>query len=139
MDGHDRAGPVRDGRFDLRLVDIHGVRADIHKDGRRSGQDDCRGSAGEGEAGNDDLVALFQTAQDGRHFQRSGSAGRQQDLLRSETLFQVCVALFGELTVAADLVCVDGLLYIIKFCPDEGRDIERNHICTSIISAQKQL
>ena len=76
-------------------------------------------------------VPLLETAENGRHLEGSGSAGRQQDLLCAEALFQISVAFFGELTVAADFVRVDGLFHIIKFSPDKGRDVERNHICTS--------
>ena len=131
MNGHDRAGFLRDRCLDLCLIDIHGVRADIDKDRCRAGQYDRGGSTGEGKARDDDFVAFLKAAENRGHFQGSGAAGCQQYLLRIKALFQIGMAFFGKLPVAADLVRVDSLFYVIKFCSDIRGNIKSNHNCTS--------
>ena len=118
VDGHDGAGPVGDGVLELCLVDVHGIRTDVDKDGGRAGQDDGGGGAGEVERGR--------------------PAGGQQGLLGAEPLLEKGVALFGELAVAADLVGVDGLLHICQFCPDKRRNIKRNHSLSASVMQMRR-
>ena len=124
---HDGLCPVGDGLFDLRLINVHRVGADVHKHqpGPRQHGRGCR--AGEGIAGQNDLIAGLQVTQQHGHIQRRGAAGGQQHLLGMEALLQPCVALLGKGTVTADLVGCNGLLYIFDFFTHAGGHIKRDH------------
>ena len=121
---HDSFGLVRDRFFDPVLIDIHGIRTDIHKYGRRAGKNDRSRRAGEGKAGQDDFIALFKAAQKRRHFKGGGAAGRQKRAGRAEAFLDPGVAFLGKLSVTADLVCVDSLFHIIEFRSDERRNVK---------------
>ena len=127
VDGHDNLGLVGDGLLDFLLVNVHRVGAHVHKDELGPGQHGGSGGAGEGEAGENDLVAGLDVAQQHGHVQRSGAAGSQQHLLGVETLFQPGIALFGESAVAADLVRVDRLFDIFEFIAHAGGHVKRDH------------
>ena len=125
--GNDDLGFVGDGFLDLGLVNVHGIGADVHKDQSGTGQHCRRGRAGEGIAGQNDLIPGLQVAQQHGHVQGGGTAGGQQHFLGVEALLQPGVALFGKGTVTADLVGVDGLFHIVQFIPDARGNVKRNH------------
>ena len=127
VDGHDNLGLVGDGLLDFLLVNVHRVGAHVHKDELGPGQHGGSSGAGEGEAGQNDLVAGLDVAQQHGHVQRSGATGGQQHLLGVETLFQPGIALFGESAVAADLVRVDRLFDIFEFIAHAGGHVKRDH------------
>ena len=110
------------------LVDIHCIRANIDEYRRGACQHDGCGGARKGETGKDHFVAFFKSAQQCCHFQRGGAAGGQKSADRAEALFNPCVAFLCKLAISADLVRVDGLLYILNFRANIGRNIEWN-IC----------
>ena len=109
---HDGPRAVRDSGLDLLLIEVHRVRADVDEDRRRVREHDGRRRAGERKARDNDFVPFLQSAQKRRHLQRRRAARRKECLLRAETLLDKLMAFFCELTVAADLVCVDGLFDI---------------------------
>ena len=125
--GDDDPRLIGDGLLDLRLVDVHRVGADVHKDELRPGQHSGGGGAGEGVAGQNDLVTGVNIAQQHGHVQRRSAAGGQQDLLGVEALLQPGVALLGKGAVAADFVRVDGLLDVVELVAHAGRYVKRDH------------
>ena len=141
-DGHDRvhlAGharvvhddddlrAARDGGLDLRLVDVHGVGADIHKDQARPVVGKGVGGGGEGEAWQDHLVPGLKLTQEARHIQGSGAGGGQQHLVGVKALFHPLAAAFGKLSVAADFAGGNGLADIFHLVARAGRDVEADH------------
>ena len=125
--GDDDPGLIGDGLLDLRLVDVHRVGADVHKDELRPGQHSGGGGAGEGVAGQNDLVTGVNVAQQHGHIQRRSAAGGQQDLLGVEALLQPGVALLGKGAVAADFMRVDGLLDVVELVAHAGWYVKRDH------------
>ena len=125
--GDDDLGLVGDGGFDLGLVDVHRVGAHIHKHQLGPGQHGSGGGAGEGEAGQDDLVTGVNIAQQHGHIQSGGAAGGQQHFLGVEAFFHPAVAHLGKGTVAADLMGIDGLFDIFQLVPNAGGHIKRDH------------
>ena len=125
--GHNDLGLVGDGGFDLGLVDVHRVGAHIHKHQLGPGQHGSGGGAGEGEAGQDDLVTRVNIAQQHGHIQSGGAAGGQQHLLGVEAFLNPRIALLGKGTVTADLMGVDGLFDIFQLVPNAGGHIKRDH------------
>ena len=136
--GADDPGPVRNSGFDLSLVNVHGVGPDVNENQLCPGQHEGVGGAGEGVAGQDDLIPGRKPTEQGGHIQRGGAAGGQQHFLGPEALFHPGVAFFGELAVAADFAAGDGLLHISQLIAGAGRYVERNHgvsSCLSFVSA----
>ncbi len=103
-----------DGRPDLGLVDIHGVGADIHKHKLCLRQNKGRGSAGKCEAGKNHLVSGSQLAQQCGHIQRGRAGGGQEDLLGMEPFLKPGVAFLRELTIAVNLMGVNGMSDIFR-------------------------
>ena len=126
VDGHDSLGLVCDGVLYLSFIDIHCVGTDVDEYRCCARQYDGCGGARKGKTRKDHLVALFQAAQQCCHFQSGGAAGGQKSADRAEAVFNPCVAFLCKLAVPADLVRVDGFLYILKFCADERRNIKGN-------------
>ena len=77
MDRHDNARFVGDRCFNQRFVDVHGVRANIHKNDFCATQHKGIGSGDKGVARHDHFIARLDIEQQRRHLQRSG-AGRRQ-------------------------------------------------------------
>ena len=127
MDGDDGFGAAGDGCLDFGLINIHGIRTDIHKYRYGAGQNNGGRGAGKGIAGKNDFIPGFQTAENRRHFKGRGPAGRQEDLACIETLFDPGMAFLCKSAVAADLMGIDRFLDIFHFCSDIRRDIKRYH------------
>ena len=81
VDRHDGPRPRRDGRFDLRLVEVQRVRPDIDEDRRRPPQHEGIGRRHERERRHDDLVSGPDPTQDRGHLEggRRGQAGADRD------------------------------------------------------------
>ena len=124
VNSHDSLGLICDGLLYLSLINIHCVGTNIDEYRRSACKYDRCGSARKGKTRKDHFVAFFQAAQQCRHFQSCGAAGGQKSADRAEALFNPGVAFLCKLAVSADLVRVDGFLYILKFRADEGRNIK---------------
>ncbi len=57
VDGHDRPGAWRDGRFDQSRIDVVRARVDVDPDGRRAGERNCARAGDERSRRRDHLVA----------------------------------------------------------------------------------
>ena len=125
--GHNDLGLVGDGGFDLGFINVHRIGADIDKHQLGPGQHGSGGGAGEGEAGQNDLVTRVNIAQQHGHIQSGGAAGGQQYFLGVEAFLNPRIALLGKGTVAADLMGVDGLFDIFQLVPNAGGHIKRDH------------
>ena len=125
--GDDDLGLVRNGGLDLCLVDVHGVGPDIHKHQLCARQHEGVGGAGEGVAGEDDLVARLEAAEQGGHVEGRAAAGGQQHLSCAKALLHPGVALLGKLPVAADFMRLDGLADVVEFRAHIGRYVKADH------------
>ena len=124
---HDGLRAARDGGLDLRLVDVHGVGADVDEDQLRPVVDEGVGGGGEGEARQDDLIPGLKLAQEARHIQRRGAGGGQQYLVGVEALLHPGAAFFGELPVAADFMGGHRLADVFHLVARAGGYVEGNH------------
>ena len=125
---HNHARSIGDGRLDLRLVDVHRVRADVDKDELSADRDESRRSARESKARKDHLVAGLKATEVGRHLERIGSGGGQQDLLCVEALLHPGVALARERAISANLVVnLGSLADVIHLGAHIGRYVEVDH------------
>ena len=125
--GHNDLGLVGDGGFDLGFINVHRVGTHIHKHQLSPGQHGSGGGAGEGEAGQDDLVTGVNIAQQHGHIQSGGAAGGQQYLLGVEAFLNPRIALLGKRTITADLMGINRLFDILQFIPNAGGHIKRDH------------
>ena len=123
------AGLFGDGGLDLRLVDIHGVGANVDKDELCAGEREGGSGAGEGKARQNNFVTGLKLAQKRRHVERARAAGGQQNLLRVKALFKPFGRLAGEFAVTADFPGIYGLLDIFKLVSGARRDVEVYHSC----------
>jgi hypothetical protein len=103
VDGEEGAGAPRDGLLDQGIVQVKGVRPDVHEDRPGPQAGDGVGGGDEGERRQDDLVAGPQVAQQGGHFQGRRAGRDHQDAVDAEARFQEAAALLREGAVAADV------------------------------------
>ena len=79
VDRHDHLRLRRDGLFDQLLIQIHGIRADIHEYDLRSPQYKSVCSRHKGIGGHDHLVTRLNITEKGCHLQRMGAGCGQHN------------------------------------------------------------
>ena len=114
-------------RLDQGFINVHGIRTDIHKYRRCPAKHKgvCRRDKGIG--GKNHLIPFFDIAKKRRHLQGMCAGGGKKTFPRAGQLFQIRTALFGELSVSADMLILYCLLHIFHFPSCIGRDIKTNH------------
>ena len=128
VDDADDLCLIGDGGFDLRLVNVHGVRTNIHKHRHRPHQHKGIGGGDKRVGRQDHLVSGFQIAQQSGQLQCVRAGGGEQHLRRPRLLLQQLVAPLGKRAVAAEFVIDQYCLsHIVQLFPRVGRHIERNH------------
>lgn len=131
---HDRARFVGDRRFNQRLINVHGVRADIHKDDFRSAQDKGVRRGNEGIARHNHFIAGLDIQQQCRHFQRCRTGRGQQHFGAAKTLFHPLLTATGKTAVTTEFAAAHGRLHIVEFSSDNGWCVKWNHLVTCITS-----
>ena len=124
---HNDPCSVGNGGLNFALINIHGIRANVHKHQLCARKYEGGGGAGEGKAGQNDLIARLQPTKQCSHIQCSGAAGRQKHLLRVEAFFHPSIAFFGKLAVSTDLMRRNGLLNIYLLTAGNWRNVEVDH------------
>ena len=122
----DDGGLVGNGGLDFGLVDVHGVRADVHIDDLCAPLDKGVRSGDKGVGGQNHFIARLYIAQQSSHFQRTGAGGGQQNLGCAGLFLKPFVALFGEGAVAANLFVGNGLGQTLRLTARGRRHIKGN-------------
>ena len=131
---HNRARFIRDCRFNQRLIDVHGIRANIHKDDFRTTQDKGIRRRNEGIARHDHFIARLDIQQQRRHFQRCGTGRGQQDFSAVKPLLHPLLAATGKTTVTTEFAAAHSRLHIVEFSAHDGWCVKWNHLVTCITS-----
>ena len=94
--GHDHFGLVRDRSLYPGLVDVQGIRPDIHEHRHCASQNEGVRRRDEGVGRHDHLISRLEVSQNGSHFRRSGAGVRGQGLASACPGFQPGMALLRK-------------------------------------------
>ena len=117
-----------DGVFYFSFVDVHGVRADIHKNGGCAAENKSIGSGNKSIGRHDHLVARLYISQKRSHLRGMGAGGGEECLCRTGMFFYPAAAESGKCAVSADLVIFDCLCHVLGSLIGAGRNIKINHM-----------
>jgi hypothetical protein len=117
----------RDGGFDLLLIEVQRVRADIDEDWHRTAQHEGVGGRDERVGRHDHFVARLQVGKNGSHLERSGARVREQGLAGAASLLQPGLACPGEAAIASHLALGVRLRDVPEFFAAEMWLVERYH------------
>ncbi len=124
----DRPGPFRNGLLDQSLINIHGIRPDIHEDHLRPAQHEGIRRGHKGIGRQDHFVPLFDICQQRRQLRRMGAGRSQQTFRRTALCFNPLTALFCKRPVPTDLLVLDSLPHIFYFPARKRRYIKIDHL-----------
>ena len=124
---NDCSGFFSDGIFNERLINIHGIRTDIHKYRCGTTQNKGIGGGNKSIGWHDDFISRFNVRKKCSHLCSMGTGSGQQSLGGAGTVFNPLIAAFGEFTIAADFVVLYRLCHIFRFFACERRNIKINH------------
>ncbi|MNE53085.1 hypothetical protein D3C80_1477910 [compost metagenome] len=135
MYGYDGFGFFRDGSFNQRLVDVHGIRADIDENNLCTAQHKCICRTDEGITWHYDFVAWLNVDQQSRHFKCLGTGGCQQCLFTTQAFLKPRLTAQGIFTIARHFAATHGSQYILVFIASIGWFVKRNHALYSSINS----
>ena len=127
----DRLGARRDRRFDLPLVEVERVGADVDEHRPRAAQHERVRRRDERERRHDDFVAGLEIEQQRRHLERRRARLRQQHTRRADAALEPGLALLREASVAGQLARGDGFLDVRELLAGQVGSIEWNHRLTA--------
>ena len=115
MNRHDGTGSGGDCCFNQVLIDVHGIRADIHKHHLCTAQYKCIGCGYEGIGRHDHLIAFFDSCKKCRQLCRMCAGSGQKALADAGLLLNPFIVLCCKFTVSADLLILHADPDIIHF------------------------
>ena len=127
MNRNDPLRFLRNGVLDQLLIDVHGVRTDVHKYGRRPPQHESVRGGHKIEGGHDHLVPRSYAREQRRQLRGVGAGGGEQTFLRPRARLDPLAALFRERSVAADLLVFHRLPHIFHFFSRKGGYVKIDH------------
>lgn len=128
MNRNDSSCLFGDGVLDFGLVDIHGIRADIHKNGGGTAQNKGVGGGYKSIGRHDHFISRLNICQKRGHLRRMGAGGGQESLRCAGVFLDPSAAEGGISTVSADFVILDCLSHIFRRFRRTRRNIKINHM-----------
>ena len=113
MHRNDGFGLLRDGILDQSLINIHGIRTDIHKYGNGTAKYESIRCGYKGIRRHDHLVPGLNVTQKCCQFCRMGAGGRQQAFAGSGPLLDPGITFFRIFSISADLLIFYTFLNVI--------------------------
>ena len=128
VDRNDHTGLIGNGCLDLGLVNVHGIRTNIHKYKLCTSQHKGIGRRRESKAGQDHLISGLQITKKSSHLQCVAARGGQEHLLAFRHLLQQLVAFLCKLSITTNFMCSDCFGNILHLFAYIRRSIKRNHV-----------